>query len=263
MEMKLNENNKKNNKSKAENITTIYNIISIAILAVLFITLALACKSDDENTVNSVSENSSVSTETVNEDSSDYKHIKTDSIIKENDEAYVFESQLSDYKCNYYLPDDMEVLYSDDINVEFVSYFPEEETSSEESEESKHYERYLYSGFTNVRNTEFVDPITYTKALMMNNGFNNVYTYDATDGNSYIVSWSNLEPDETTTEYHHNTVVSILRILDTDVICTTEDNCTHTEFLEQYYSTADKLDKAGVEQVVDYLITQYEVGKFE
>ena len=85
MEMKLNENNKKNNKSKAENITTIYNIISIAILAVLFITLALVCKSDDENTVNSVSENSSVSTETVNEDSSNYKHIKTDSIIEDNE----------------------------------------------------------------------------------------------------------------------------------------------------------------------------------
>lgn len=266
MEMKLNENNKKNNKSKAEKITTIYNIISLAILAVIIITLVLACKSDDENTVNSVSENSPVSKETVSEDISDYKHVTTDSIIEENDEAYTFKSQLSNYKCNYHLPDDMDVLYSNDMSVEFVSYFPEEETSSEESEESeesKHYERYLYSGFTNVRNTEFVDPITYTKALMMNNGFNNVYTYDAADGNSYIVSWSNLEPDETTTEYHHNTVVSILRILDTDVICTTENNCTHTEFLEQYYSTVDKLDKAGVEQIVDYLITHYEVGKIE
>lgn len=177
--------------------------------------------------------------------------------LTQEDGSYRIKSEISDYVCDYVVPDSFDVIYNDDYAVEFVEHYGDIEEEEEESYEL--YKSHYYVSFMNVRNTPYVDSNDFIKAHLMNQGYDNIYDFTQ-DGKYYIVAWTplNVDSDE---EHAYHTAINILCLIDNNVECPYEEGCYHTDYVQQYVSTGDTLNKEGVEDLVTYIIGDYKVGK--
>lgn len=177
--------------------------------------------------------------------------------LTQEEGSYRVKSEISSYVCDYVVPDDFDVTYSDDYSVEFVEHF--DDIDEEEEENYELYKSHYYVSFMNVRNTPYAGSDNFIKAHLMNQGYDNIYDFTQ-DGKYYIVAWTPLNVDSNE-EHAYHTAINVLCLIDNNVECPYEENCYHTDYVQQYISTGDTLDKEGVEDLVTYIIGDYKVGK--
>lgn len=177
--------------------------------------------------------------------------------LTQEEGSYRVKSEISSYVCDYVVPDDFDVTYSDDYSVEFVEHF--DDIDEEEEENYELYKSHYYVSFMNVRNTPYAGSDNFIKAHLMNQGYDNIYDFTQ-DGKYYIVAWTPLNVDSNE-EHAYHTAINVLCLIDNNVECPYEDDCYHTDYVQQYISTGDTLDKEGVEDLVTYIIGDYKVGK--
>lgn len=230
----------KKKQGKVANIVLTTNIV----LFILLIAFCVAYAKYTLDTVDTAISNSS------------YNDMFSDK-LPENENSYRFGSEISDYVCNYTVPEGFDVIYSDDYAVEFVEHY--DNLSEEEEQNYELYKSHYYSSFMSVRNTPYVSSNAFMKASLMNQGFDNIYDFTQ-DGKYYIVAWTSLNEDSDE-EHAYHTAINVLCTIDTNVDCPYKEDCQHTDYLQQYVSTSDKLDNEGVTSLVTYIIGEYEVGK--
>lgn len=231
-------------KKKQEQLSAALNIIAL-ILFVAFIAYCIIVMkkaySDVDMAVFSSEFDSSIFSDTLTQEEGSYR----------------IKSEISDYVCDYVVPDKFDVTYNDDYSVEFVEHY--DDTDEEEEETYELYKSHYYVSFMNVRNTPYAGSNDFIKAHLMNQGYDNIYDFTQ-DGKYYIVAWAQLNADSDE-EHAYHTAVNVLCLIDKNVECPYEENCYHTDYVQQYISTGDSLDKEGVEDLVTYIIGDYKVGK--
>jgi hypothetical protein len=175
-----------------------------------------------------------------------------------SDGTYIVESMLREAALKCYLPEGMEVHYSDEYSIEFVRPFAEDVSFEFVDEEMgvTYHDEVVYVDFNNVRNTPFVESRDYLKAQLMNTGYNNVTEFEIGD-RSFIIAYSEINKlDEATAkECFPKTSICCLEIVENEASCPEED-CTHTEVIELLMYVHDLMDGDDVIEYVTGLINE-------
>lgn len=175
-----------------------------------------------------------------------------------SDGTHIVESMLRDAALKCYVPEGMEVHYSDEYSIELVRPFAEDVGFDFVDEEMgmTYHDEVVYIDFNNVRNTPFVESSAYLKAQLMNTGYNNVTEVEIGD-RTFIIAYSEINKlDEATAkECFPKTSICCLEIVEKEASCPEED-CTHTEVIELLIYVHELMDGDDVIEYVTGLINE-------
>lgn len=168
----------------------------------------------------------------------------------ESDNVLYYHSSLSGIESFIEVPEHYEVSYSDEHYVEFVLNYDDSVDAYDDETDVTYYKEIIATDITNVRNTPYIDSATYTKAQLMNSGYD--YVADlSVDGRNFIVAYSPINREEISTDEEPfwslfpKTSICVLEVIDENVTCNRED-CTHTEFIELQFYCNDELNENDV-----------------
>lgn len=174
----------------------------------------------------------------------------TEEISTESDDMLYYHSGLSGIEAFIEKPEQYEVSYADEHYVEFVKSYDESIDAYDDESDVTYYKEIIATDVTNVRNTPYIDSVTYTKAQLMNSGYDYIADLSVKD-RDFIVAYSPINREEVNADeepfwsLYPKTSICILEVIDEDATCDRED-CTHTEFIEFQFYHNDELSENDV-----------------
>ena len=187
---------------------------------------------------------------------------ETESADIESDNISYYHSSLSGVEAFIKKPDNYEVSYEDEHYVEFVKSYDESVDAYDDASDVTYYKEIIATDITNVRNTPYTDSVTYTKAQLMNSGYDYIADLNV-KGRNFIVAYSPINREEVNTDeepfwsLYPKTSICVLEVIDENVACDRED-CTHTEFIEFQIFHNDDLNENDILFYVESFISNCE-----